>query len=264
MQRNPDEVCLVRPFCRRKDVGAKRVKQQISLIIKTKTTMEENMNLTAERSLEIITEQIAQSRKAVSKDVGQSLFVAGLCTMAMSVVVAVFNIVSCNNGMTSLGHLLWFLLPLIIWVAMRNTNKEKAPVSFVGSLVGKTWWTFAAFTIGYFILAIVWNFIIGRLCTPSEYAIVHIPIAPVIILLMAMAVSITGHILKSKWLVWFGIIGGLLVAFADTVGLVGNFLAHFYTLQTVGMWHCILPCPSVFLFALVGLTLPGWMLKKQQ
>ena len=42
------------------------------------------MNMTAERSLEIITEQIAQSRKAVSKDVGQSLYVSGLCTMGMA------------------------------------------------------------------------------------------------------------------------------------------------------------------------------------
>ena len=263
MQRNPDEMCLVRPFCRREDESTREL-NNISLIIKTKTTMEENMNMTAERSLEIITEQIAKSRKDVSKEVGQSLFVAGLCTMAMSVVVGVFNIVSCNNGMTSLGHLLWFLLPLIIWVAMRNTKKEKAPVSFVGSLVGKTWWTFAVFTIGYFILAMIWNFIMGRLCVPSEYALVHIPIAPVIILLMAMAVSMTGHILKSKWLVWFGIIGGLLVAFADNVGFVDFFLVRFYTPQTVGMWHSILPCPSVFLFALVGLTLPGWMLKNQQ
>ena len=37
------------------------------------------MNMTAERSLEIITDQIAQSRRAVSKVTGQSLFVsAGL------------------------------------------------------------------------------------------------------------------------------------------------------------------------------------------
>ena len=35
--------------------------------------MEEMKNMTAERSLEIITEQIAQSRKAVSKSTGQSL-----------------------------------------------------------------------------------------------------------------------------------------------------------------------------------------------
>ena len=35
--------------------------------------MEENSNMTAERSLEIITKQIEQSRKSVSKDVGMSL-----------------------------------------------------------------------------------------------------------------------------------------------------------------------------------------------
>ena len=43
--------------------------------------MEETKNMTAERSLQIITEQIAQSRKAVSKDVGRSLYVLGLCGM---------------------------------------------------------------------------------------------------------------------------------------------------------------------------------------
>ena len=68
------------------------------LIIKTKTTMEENMNLTAERSLEIITEQIERSRRAVSKDTGQSLFVSGLCTMGMAVIVAIVNIIAGNNG----------------------------------------------------------------------------------------------------------------------------------------------------------------------
>ena len=39
--------------------------------------MEENINMTAERSLEIITKQIESSRKAVAQDVGMSLFIAG-------------------------------------------------------------------------------------------------------------------------------------------------------------------------------------------
>lgn len=64
--------------------------------------MEETMNMTAERSLEIITEQIVQSRKAVSKDVGQSLYVLGLYTMGMAVVVSLINYFS----LTPLGHLL--------------------------------------------------------------------------------------------------------------------------------------------------------------
>ena len=41
--------------------------------------MEETMNLTAERSLEIITEQIERSRKSVSEDVGMTLLISGLC-----------------------------------------------------------------------------------------------------------------------------------------------------------------------------------------
>ena len=45
--------------------------------------MEEKNNMTAERSLEIITEQIERSRQVVAKDTGLSLYVAGLCTMGM-------------------------------------------------------------------------------------------------------------------------------------------------------------------------------------
>ena len=48
------------------------------------------MNLTAERSLEIITEQIKRSRKAVSQEVGQSLYIAGLCIMGMAIFLARF------------------------------------------------------------------------------------------------------------------------------------------------------------------------------
>ena len=124
--------------------------------------MEENSNMTAERSLEIITEQIAQSRKTVSKDVGQSLCVSGLYTMGMAVVVTVINIVAGNNGFTPFGHWLWMVLPIIIWLFMRNIHKGDAhtPVNFVGALVGKTWWTFAVVGLSYFLLGNLFNFII--------------------------------------------------------------------------------------------------------
>ena len=93
--------------------------------------MEENSNMTAERSLEIITEQIAQSRKTVSKDVGQSLCVSGLYTMGMAVVVTVINIVAGNNGFTPFGHWLWMVLPIIIWLFMRNIHKGDAHTPWV-------------------------------------------------------------------------------------------------------------------------------------
>ena len=225
--------------------------------------MEDNNNMTAERSLEIITEQIAQSRKAVSKSTGQSLYVAGLCTMATAVVVGIIN----YTCATPLGHLLWFALPVVIWLAMRNMNKEQAhaPASFVASLVGKTWWTFGALVIGFFILANIWNVLVARLATePVAVISQHVEIAPVIILLMGMAVSITGHILKSNWLVWFGIIGGLVIAVFDYAGVISAIIARCGSLKALGLWHFVSPCLSIFLFALIGLWLPGLMLKRQK
>ena len=74
--------------------------------------MEENSNMTAERSLEIITKQIEQNRRAVSKTLGQSLYISGLCIMATSVLVAIINFLAMSSGMVGIGHLLWFLLPV--------------------------------------------------------------------------------------------------------------------------------------------------------
>lgn len=73
--------------------------------------MEANNNMTAERSLEIITAQIAQSRKDVSKDVGLSLYIAGLCTMGTAIIIGTCTLLT-NNG---LFYLLYFALPFVIW-----------------------------------------------------------------------------------------------------------------------------------------------------
>lgn len=227
--------------------------------------MEENKNLTAERSLEIITEQIEQSRRTVSQSTGQALYVSGLCTVAMSGIVAIVNYVS----KTPLGHLLWLVLPVIIWIALRNIFKKRQhePVSFVGTLVGKTWWTFAIFTVVFFVLSILWNVIAPRLLSPTQMIFFDggIGTAPTIMLLMGMAVTMTGHILRSSWLVVFGIVGGLMIfawegfgiGRAILVELTGKSYTELYEPSTT------LTCLSVLLFAFVGLVIPGMMLKKQ-
>lgn len=225
--------------------------------------MEENANLTAVRSLEIITEQIERSRNVVAKGTGQSLYMSGLATMGTAVLVALVN------GLTAspLGHLLWLVLPIIIWWIMRNHNKKQAqaPVSFVGTLVGKTWWTFGWIVIGFFLFALIWNYVILKLLdNPATAAPAMVSITPVIILLMGMAVAITGHILKRRWLVMFGILGGLLVAFCECSGIISTLIViSSSSAHTIIVWELITPCLSVFLFSLIGLVIPGWMLKKQ-
>ena len=132
--------------------------------------------------------------------------------MCTAVLVAIINTITMGQGMVGIGHLLWFLLPVVIWQLSRRTIKERehAPVSLVGSLIAKTWTTFGFLGIGIFVLAIIWGLVAPHVLSPEVYVASQIRVAPVIVLLMGMAISMTGHILKQQWLVVFGIVAGLL------------------------------------------------------
>ena len=232
--------------------------------------MEENSNMTAERSLEIITKQIEQSRRAVSKTTGQSLYISGICIMCTAVLVAVVNLITMSHGMIGIGHLLWFLLPVVIWQLSRKYIKdsEHAPVSLVSSMIAKTWITFGYFGIGFFIIALIWGLVAPRLLSPSEYVGSQIRVAPVIVLLMGMAITMTGHILKQRWLVTFGIVAGLLCFAWEHFHIGEAIVMRFVSMDspfaiTAAAISSSLPCITIFIFALVGLLLPGMMVKKQ-
>ena len=220
--------------------------------------MEENMELTAERSLEIITEQIEKSRQAVSKDTGQWLFVTGLTTMLMAVIVAGVNWLT----WTPLANLLWFALPLIIWLVMRylNRNRVPAPVSLVGTLVRKTWYTILAFALVYSVIAVVWNRILQVYEGPEVYLHAGMHITPTVVTLLAVAVSMTGLILKKSSLIWFGLLSFMILRF----GLISLILGRLLSPTEFAKLSLIRPCEYIFLFALVGLTLPGWTLIRKK
>ena len=222
----------------------------------------ENNELTAERSLAIITEQIEQSRKAVSKSTGQALYVAGLSMMGMSIVIAITNYMT----KTPLGHLLWFLLPLIIiWAQKKNKEREHAPVSLIGTLVGKTWWTFATFTLVFFLITIIWNSVAARLYQPDAYMQLRIRVTPIIVLLMGMTVTITGHILRSRWLVVFGFIAGIGTCLWEWLGISSALFTHLVgSPSQFALVTPILHCFTYLLFAFFGLALPGYLLKRQR
>ena len=175
--------------------------------------MEENMELTAERSLEIITEQLEKSRRAVSKDTGEWLFVSGLTTMITAVVVACANYLT----WTPLFHLLWFALPVVIWLVMKYVNRNRVPVpeSLVGTLVKKTWYTILTFALVYSVVAVVWNRYLVVYESPDVYLCAGMHITPTVITLLAVAVSITGLILKKSSLVWFGLLSFILRSLAN-------------------------------------------------
>ena len=219
--------------------------------------MEENMELTAERSLEIITEQIEKSRRAVSKDTGQWLFVSGLTTMIMAVVVACANYLT----WTPLFHLLWFALPVVIWLVMKYINRNRVPVpeSLVGTLVRKTWYTILAFSLVYVVIATVWNIVLQHYESPEVFLHAGMHITPTILTLLAVAVSMTGLILKKSALVWFGLLSFVILRF----GLFSVIISRVLPPTALTKLSLVRPCELIFLFALVGLMLPGWMLKRE-
>ena len=216
--------------------------------------MEENMDLTAERSLEIITEQLEKSRRAVSKDTGEWLFVSGLTTMITAVVVACANYLT----WTPLFHLLWFALPVVIWLVMKRINRNRVPVreSFVGTLVRKTWYTTLAFALVYVVIATVWNIVLQHYESPEVFLHAGMRITPIVITLLAVAVSITGLILKKSSLVWFGLLSFVMLKCGLLSLILGRLLSPTEWLKL----SFIQPCEFIFLFALVGLMLPGLML----
>ena len=229
--------------------------------------MEDNNILTAERSLEIITQQIERSRKSVSEEVGMSLFIAGLCIIGVAFVTVVCALLTGNMAF----HLLYVLVPILVIGIERyvKRNKPKVPDSFIGKMVDKTWQTFGIFVLTFFVLSILFNklMIHDALVADNMQVYFQNRINPVriILLMMGMAVTINGYTLKSKWMVWCGIIGGI----------GGFFWESFCVTQTILAW-CRLPleyysaaqaiAPNLIMavFTFIGLTLPGWMLKKQQ
>jgi hypothetical protein len=103
----------------------------------------------------------------------------------------------------------------------------------------------------------------GRINTPEMYARFAIHPFRIILLLMGMAITINGYILKSRWLIWCGIIGGIGGFIWQTFGVADIFLSRLFDLASFNRYTHIPPCIMVVLFAFVGVLLPGIMLKKQ-
>jgi hypothetical protein len=229
--------------------------------------MEENNNMTAERSLEIITTQIERSRKAVSRDAGSSLFIASLCIIGIAILVSICYLLTGSMAF----YLLYGLIPILVIGINYYVKKgqPKAPVSLVGSMVDKTWQTFGIFALSFIVLSILFNNLMlhDAQVAHNEQVFFQNRISPlgIILLMMGMAVTINGYILKARWLVWCGIIGGIGGFFWDSFCVTETILARSnLPMNYYGALHTIAPNLIVALFAFFGLTLPGWMLKKQK
>lgn len=218
----------------------------------------EEFGLTPTRSLEIIQEQIERSRKSVSKDVGKSLIIASLCLIGVAIVASICLVLFHKDF-----DLLYLLVPVLIIGINRyvSRNTPKVPANPIRSMVDKTWLTFGIFAFSVYILSVLFNEMQLRSALAADNMQVYFQnrINPVqiILLLMGMSVTVNGFILKNRWMVWCGILGGIGGFFWESFCLTETLFANN---RTIGIIAIFILVPA---YIFISLTLPGLKLLKQ-
>ena len=147
--------------------------------------MEENNNMTAERSLEIITEQIERSPPLVAylwKNHGGPIW-------------------------NTLWAVMWIIGFIGNWII--DKKKETVPSTFVIKTIDHVWSTFGLFcgSISIFFCLVGTGVLPLKLVIPNEY--LFSCITSIISLCFGMSTSITGRIVKNRLIERCGFIAGL-------------------------------------------------------
>jgi len=165
--------------------------------------MENNNELTAERSLEIIKRQIEQSRKDTEKNSGTSLIIWGAMVFVTALIVW-YLWSSTGNGAWGF---LWFAMALIGWMLMiwqdKKNKRSHMPKTIITQMMGNIWFAFGIFASSFPILM----FVVAPLLF-GKFAMGY-GITSIITLLLGMSTTITGLLLKNGWITAGGIVGGL-------------------------------------------------------
>ena len=202
--------------------------------------MEENMNLTAERSLEIIRESIERSQRTIAKNSGLPLMWWGACVMVFALLI---EYLWKNHGGPA-WHLLWFVMWVVGYIGNRviDKKKEAVPTTFVGKTIGHVWGTFGIFCGGIgLILGLIGCGVIPVKCVISDAgfnSIVYMNITSIISLCFGIASTIMGLVLQNRPIQVCGLVAGF----------GGFFAALHFPMQQMYVMAAV---------ALIGLVIPG-------
>jgi len=169
--------------------------------------MEENSNLTAERSLEIIRESIERSQRTITRNSALSMIWWGVCVVIFSFIIAYLW----KNHGGPAWNALWAVMWLVGYVGnwMIDKKNETVPTTFVGKSISYVWTTFGIFCGGIgFMFCFIGNGILPlELIMPKVYAFGCI--TSVISLCFGMGTTITGLIIRNRIIQVCGLIAGL-------------------------------------------------------
>ena len=152
--------------------------------------METGNNLTPERSLALINETLESNRRAVLADSGKFFLLWGAALFVFSLAVWL----CWSRTGNPIWNLLWLGMPLAGYpAAAALVRKSEVPQSFITRLLGAVWGVFAFFA-----------FAVSGLASAFP-----IPLTLVIIVLLGLAESVSGVILKSWPVIVAGAVVGL-------------------------------------------------------
>lgn len=205
--------------------------------------MEENKNLTAERSLEIIRESIERSQRTIAKNSGLPLMWWGALVIVFALLI---NYLWWNCGGPA-WNFLWFVMWVIGYIGNRMIDKKKetVPTTFVGKTIGDVWGTFGIFCGGIGLLLCL----IGCGVLPVKLMALNgggafLNITSIICLCFGIASTITGLVLKNRIIQVCGLIAG----FGGFFGALHFPVQQMYVMAAV---------------AFIGLFIPGLLIHVQ-
>jgi len=224
--------------------------------------MEDFNLLKPENNPENAGDQVDAWRDELSCEVGDCLFVAGICTMIMAVVVTGINCLLHDWGI-GLGQVCWLVNPLIIALLayLRNRKPAGCPPNVLRDIVLKVWLSCAIFAVGFCLAAMFFNYVESQIEGLEVFARVAVKPYRVVLLVMGMALSITGFIIKQSWVWISGIVLGLGGFIWISLQYSTYILSEYRALEDSFFLLELIICIVVEIFAFSCFVLPGHFLK---
>ncbi|MBR6363248.1 MAG: hypothetical protein IKR88_08220 [Bacteroidales bacterium] len=197
--------------------------------------MEQNNELSARQSLDLITETLNRSRKEITRVNGKYFILWGILMTVFSLVVCYFWRISGKAQ----WNILWFAMPLVGYPFVYHMSKkdEKLPSNMVSKIIKGIWTLYGIFACS---MATVCMVIASTFTETSSMGV-----TPALVLLFGIAESISGIVLKN----WFIIIGGWIIGIGGVI---------IYYLSGVNAEQML-----IFAFAGIILALTGVIVKRQ-
>ncbi len=164
-------------------------------------------NMTPEESLAIISKNIEQSRKDMIRKGGTPMLIWGVLVFAFSLLVYFLWARTYNPA----WNYLWFGMAAIGYTICTFFPKRKTPKveSIISVILSKVWLSFGILALATPSITIVLFRIIKDLIPSGIFSgVIFFPITLITIVLLGLATSITGFILKNGWIAAAGIICG--------------------------------------------------------